>query len=606
MPPAFYAEAFAIAARHNRAGHPLVHSYQTNATLLDDAWCDFIRRHAIRIGVSLDGPAFLHDRQRVTRHGRGTHRRVMDGVARLRRHRIPFHVITVLTLEALDYPDELYAFYVEHGIERVGFNIEEIEGPHQQSSLTAPGAEQRFRQFLSRFYDLTARPGSPRARARVRFDAGGDPPRRRRRRRARRRRRPSPSCPSTIGGTSPPFRPSCSAFPVAHYGDFLLGNVFADSLESAARAAALRGHPSGHRGRHRAMPAASARTSPCAGAAPRPTSTSRTARSTRRRRSSAASIASRSRTCSWTSWRALRPRVPRWLSTVSPEPSAVELRPGIPLGLAPRFQSRLAWIDRVQINGGVEVDAGHVLPASRLAPPHDAELELLLADGEAAARRRTSVARTLLPCSHVGLLNLPSHLRREWWALADDGDRPAGDGEPYRAFVDGVIEFLRFKRLPLPRPVSGRCRRQPPRSTVDAMGCRVRMPRRAGLQPRDRAARAIEPRGRIINLGDEPTHLVLLNLAPSAMAAMLGLAGADRSRAPGRPDLLRRFFTTLADVSADPRAPRGRRWPVAAGRGVVYDVCTLDKREIDVDPDHPRRRLARGVASASRRPPARL
>ena len=72
LPPAFYAEAFAIAARHNRAGYPLVHSYQTNATLLDEAWCDFIRRHGIRIGVSLDGPAFLHDRQRVTRHGRGT------------------------------------------------------------------------------------------------------------------------------------------------------------------------------------------------------------------------------------------------------------------------------------------------------------------------------------------------------------------------------------------------------------------------------------------------------------------------------------------------------------------------------------------------------
>ena len=138
-------------------------------------------------------------------------------------------------------------------MERVGFNIEEIEGPHQQSSLTAPGAEHRFRQFLSRLYDLTTRPGSP---VRVReFDSmlgailhGGRP------RRARRRRRPSPSCPSTIGGTSPPFPPNCSAFPVAHYGDFLLGNVFADSLGVGRPRAALRGHPSGHRGRHRAMP----------------------------------------------------------------------------------------------------------------------------------------------------------------------------------------------------------------------------------------------------------------------------------------------------------------------------------------------------------------
>lgn len=235
MPRAFYEEAFALAAHHNRAGHPLRHSYQTNATLLDEAWCDFIRRHAIRIGVSVDGPAFLHDRQRVNRAGAGTHRRVMDGVARLRRHRIPFHVITVLTLEALDYPDELYAFYAEHGIERVGFNIEEIEGPHRQSSLTAPGAEPRFRQFLSRFYDLAMRPGSP---VRVReFDSmlgailhgGATPP------------RTQETAPFAIlsvdyRGNFASFSPELLGVSSRHYGDFLLGNVFADSLESAARA----------------------------------------------------------------------------------------------------------------------------------------------------------------------------------------------------------------------------------------------------------------------------------------------------------------------------------------------------------------------------------
>src|SRR5262245_10250704 len=243
VPRDFYQEAFALAARHNRAGHPLRHSYQSNATLLDDAWCDFIRRHDVRIGVSVDGPAFLHDRQRVNRAGAGTHRRVIDGMARLRRHGIPFHVITVLTREALDYPDELYAFYAEHGIERVGFNIEEIEGPHRQSSLTAPGAEQRFRQFLSRFYDLAARPGSP---VRVReFDSmmgailhgGAAPP------------RTQETAPFAIlsvdyRGNFATFSPELLGLSSQHYGHFLLGNVLSDSLDSAARTprfAAIRG-----------------------------------------------------------------------------------------------------------------------------------------------------------------------------------------------------------------------------------------------------------------------------------------------------------------------------------------------------------------------------
>jgi uncharacterized protein len=152
--PEFYAAAFEAAARHNVEHVPVVHSFQTNATLIDQAWCDFIKTHRVHIGVSVDGPAFLNDRHRVTRRGAGTHRRVMRGIERLQENGVPFHVISVLTREALDYPDELYEFYVDHRIEHVGFNVEEIEGPHRESSLSVDDAPTRFRRFMARFLDL--------------------------------------------------------------------------------------------------------------------------------------------------------------------------------------------------------------------------------------------------------------------------------------------------------------------------------------------------------------------------------------------------------------------------------------------------------------------
>src|SRR5499426_2697846 len=135
LPAAFYEAAFATAARFAHPEHGIVHSFQTNATLIDEHWCDLFLRFDVRVGVSVDGPAFLHDARRTTRSGRGTHSRVMRGIDALRRAGVPFHVITVLTREALDYPDEIHAFYVEHGIEHVGFNVEEIEGPNVCSSL---------------------------------------------------------------------------------------------------------------------------------------------------------------------------------------------------------------------------------------------------------------------------------------------------------------------------------------------------------------------------------------------------------------------------------------------------------------------------------------
>ena len=136
-------EAIAILERHNTLGVRVDHSFQTNGTLIDAEWCAFIKSHNVRIGVSVDGPAFLHDRFRRTRGGKGTHTRVIQGMELLRSEGIPFHVITVLTGASLDYPDELYEFYRQYGISSVGFNVEEIEGPHRHSSLEGSATYER-------------------------------------------------------------------------------------------------------------------------------------------------------------------------------------------------------------------------------------------------------------------------------------------------------------------------------------------------------------------------------------------------------------------------------------------------------------------------------
>lgn len=161
LPRRFYADAIATASALAPPGLRVRHNIQTNATLLDDAWPGFIAEHDIRLGLSLDGPAFLHDAARLTRQGRGTHAAVMAAVARLRQHNVPFHVITVLRRESLRHPDSLFDFYRAHGIREVAFNIEEIDGIAATSSLAASGVEAEFRAFLRRFLArMRAEPGA--------------------------------------------------------------------------------------------------------------------------------------------------------------------------------------------------------------------------------------------------------------------------------------------------------------------------------------------------------------------------------------------------------------------------------------------------------------
>ena len=153
MPLAWYEEAFATIERRRPPGLKVRHCFQTNGLLMDRSWTRFLADAGARVGVSLDGPADLHDRHRRTRSGRGTHAGAMRAVALLQDEGHPFHVITVLTERSLDDPDRLYDFYVRNGIADVGFNIDEIEGRNGASSFSDGAAETRYRKFIARFLE---------------------------------------------------------------------------------------------------------------------------------------------------------------------------------------------------------------------------------------------------------------------------------------------------------------------------------------------------------------------------------------------------------------------------------------------------------------------
>lgn len=158
MPIKFYESAFEaidqLSCQYNFNNYPIRHSIQTNGTLISQAWCDLVKQYSVRIGVSLDGPDFIHDAHRKTRTGLGTHASTMRGIARLRENGISFSVIAVLSQLSLNYPDEIFQFFVENEIAEVGFNVEETEGCNKSSSLEQSGTDEKYRAFMQRLYKL--------------------------------------------------------------------------------------------------------------------------------------------------------------------------------------------------------------------------------------------------------------------------------------------------------------------------------------------------------------------------------------------------------------------------------------------------------------------
>jgi uncharacterized protein len=125
-----------------RAEGRVVHSLQTNATLIDDAWCELFTAYDVKVGISVDGPARLNQ-ERVDRAGRHTFDRAMGGIDRLRAHGIDFSVIAVVdpgratAAEVLDFATEI-------GASSVGINMEEREGVNLDRPLPATSAAREF------------------------------------------------------------------------------------------------------------------------------------------------------------------------------------------------------------------------------------------------------------------------------------------------------------------------------------------------------------------------------------------------------------------------------------------------------------------------------
>jgi uncharacterized protein len=152
----FYRRAMAL-QRELAGGKAIRNALQTNGTLLDDEWCAFLASEGFTVGISLDGPRGLHDRERVNKQGRGTFDAVVRGVALLRRYAIPFNVLVTVTAEVAKHPAAVYRFLKKQGATHIQFNpvVERVPDPAEHTvglTFGKPGHTGRSlpRQVLAR------------------------------------------------------------------------------------------------------------------------------------------------------------------------------------------------------------------------------------------------------------------------------------------------------------------------------------------------------------------------------------------------------------------------------------------------------------------------
>jgi uncharacterized protein len=107
----FFQRSIGYVEKYCKPGQQILHTMQTNGTLLNDDWCAFFKQHNFLIGLSVDGPKEMHDAYRVNKGGAGSFDQVMRGWETLRRHGVEVNILCTIHAANTDHPLEVYRFF---------------------------------------------------------------------------------------------------------------------------------------------------------------------------------------------------------------------------------------------------------------------------------------------------------------------------------------------------------------------------------------------------------------------------------------------------------------------------------------------------------------
>ena len=106
----FFRKVIALEKQYAKPGQRIENDLQTNGTLLNEEWCEFLRANRFLVGLSIDGPRELHDQYRVTKGSAPTFDKVFQAAKLLKRHGVRFNTLTCVNRFNARHPIDIYRF----------------------------------------------------------------------------------------------------------------------------------------------------------------------------------------------------------------------------------------------------------------------------------------------------------------------------------------------------------------------------------------------------------------------------------------------------------------------------------------------------------------
>jgi len=150
----FFEKAVEFEQKYGK-GKTVGNSFQTNGILIDEKWADFFLKKDFLVGLSLDGPKHIHDYHRRYNNNGGTWDKVSDTAQLLLEKGVAVNTLVVVNQYSANYPDELYNYFKEIGINHMQFIpvVERLDANGTELADYSVSPEQ-FGKFLTRIFEL--------------------------------------------------------------------------------------------------------------------------------------------------------------------------------------------------------------------------------------------------------------------------------------------------------------------------------------------------------------------------------------------------------------------------------------------------------------------
>lgn len=162
----FFEEAICVQRQYQKGNEKIVNNIQTNATLLNQEWVEFLQRNNFNISVSLDGPNEIHNMHRLYPSGNKSFTSVMQGIRLLIDKNLKFGLLAVLTKDSIKEASQIYNFFVTNGVKSFDFlpciEVNKYTGEMIGSSITSS----EFADFMIQVFDLWIEDDNPDIRIR--------------------------------------------------------------------------------------------------------------------------------------------------------------------------------------------------------------------------------------------------------------------------------------------------------------------------------------------------------------------------------------------------------------------------------------------------------